>query len=78
MANNYVLLKFATNGTVHALGDPLPLYTDWPTVEAAAVTAQQQFTDGTAIAIAMGVAITQYTSPPVQIDLLGATVPTTV
>ena len=78
MANNYVLLKFSPNGTVHGLGDPLPLYTDWPTVEAAAITAQMQMTDGSNVAIALGVALTQYTSAPIAIELLGATAPTTV
>ena len=78
MANNYVLLKFSPNGTVHAIGDPLPLYNDWPTVQAAAVTAQQQLNDGASVAIALGVAITQYTNAPIQIDLLGVTAPTTV
>ena len=76
--SQFALLKFAPNGMVYSLSEPMAIYNDWPSTEAAALLAQQQYKDGTQIVAVEGVAITSYTSPPVVLTLLGATVPTTV
>ena len=54
------------------------VYTSWADAEAAAKAAQASVIDGSQFAIFEAVAITAYAYPPVTIQLLGATVPTTI
>lgn len=77
---DYTLVKFSPNLTVHPITDPMAVYTDWPTAEAAAIVAQTAITDGTQVAILMAVATTAIpiVVQPVTITLTGATAPTTV
>lgn len=76
----FIIGKFSPNDTtkVRGLTDPLMVYTDWSMAEAAAMAAQSTITDGSQFAVFQAIAVTAYTSPPVTIQLLGATVPTTV
>ena len=75
---DFTIVKFSPNGAVHPVTDPMPHFTDWGSAEVAALAAQQGNTDGSQFAIVMAVAVTSYTVQPVQLNLLGATVPTTV
>ena len=76
--DNFALVKFTPNGTVHPVTDPMVVYQSWTSAENAALQAQQGLLDGSSIAIVMAVATTGFTSPPVALTLVGATVPTTV
>lgn len=80
MANFYAIAKFSPSDITKVRGvtDPMVVYTDWPTVELAAVAAQQANTDGSTFAIFEAVAVTAFATPQVVVNLIGATVPTTV
>ena len=75
---DYTIVKFSPNLAVHPVSDPMIVYTDWPSAEAAAIALQTGVTDGTAFAIVMAVAVTGFTFPPVNLTLTGATAPTTI
>ncbi len=76
----FIIAKFSPNDLTKARGlsDPMAIYSDWPSAEAAAIAAQEQTRDGSSFAVFQAVAVTAFVSPPVTVNLLGATVPTTV
>ncbi len=56
----------------------MQVFTDWPSAVAAAQAAQQANHDGSSFAAFQAIAVTAFMSPQVAINLIGATVPTTV
>ncbi len=80
MPDFFVVTKFSPNDTSKVRGatDPMVVYSDWPSAEAAAKNALMGITDGSQFAIFQAVAVAFYTAQPVSISLLGATLPTTV
>ena len=77
MADNFLLVRFSPQLTVHPVSDPMTIYPDFASAETAAIAAQQANVTSQ-IAIMEAVAITTFTVPPVSVVLTGATVPTTV
>ena len=76
----FIIAKFSPGDVTKArcCTDPMTVYANWAQAEAAAMAAQAGVTDGSQFAIFEAVAITAYAYPPVTIQLLGATVPTTI
>jgi hypothetical protein len=78
--SSFVIVKFRPDNvaTAKPASDPLTVYPDFGSAEAAATALQQGLVDGSQFAICQAVAMSSFANPPVTITLLGGTVPTTV
>ncbi len=76
----FIIAKFSPNNTtvVRGISDPMQVFTDWQEAQTAAIAAQQQNHDGSSFAIFQAIAVTAFQTPQVTLNLIGATVPTTM